>query len=119
MNIEQKISEALNAGVKPTTKENEYKPNNKRVMKFTGDTEKKEIKRALGVFLAQHGIKFKALCLENGLNYNQEYQKIYTGHISEADIDRVIKLVDPKASLMKFNNTYVINRALAGRNGVK
>jgi hypothetical protein len=111
-NLEEKISEKLNKGVRPTEKENEYKPNVKRKMKYTGTEEKKGIIRALNVFLAQNGVKFKALCIREGLDYHREYQKIYVGHIDEADLNRIIKLVDPKASLRKFNDTFVINRSL-------
>lgn len=114
MNVEKKISEALNRGVKPTTAENEYKPI-KRQMKYTNEEEKEGVKRAFNTFLAQRGIKFKNLCLEKGLDYSKEYQKINRGHINEEDVNRIVKLVDPAVSLKRINNTFVINRGITAR----
>lgn len=108
------VTKWLNKDVKPSTKENEYKQI-KVKMKFTSETEKEGVKRAFNTFLAQRGIKFKALCLKKGLDYSKEYQKIYRGNIKEEDVNRLARLIDPAVSLRSINNTFVINRGLTGR----
>lgn len=81
-------------------------------MKFTQQKEIEGVRKALKVFLAQQGTNFKTVCLENELDYNKEYQKVFRGWIDESDINRIAGLIDPSVKLKKINDTFVLNRSL-------
>lgn len=77
-------------------------------MKYTTEKEKQLIRIAFKTFLASNNISFKALCGQKGLNYNVEYPRVFRNNICDGNINRIIKLVDSRFSLVNFNGRFQI-----------
>lgn len=79
---------------------------------YKDSKEKEEIRKAFKVFLAQNDVKLKHLCINNGLDYNKEYNRLFIGSVNDSDINRLVKLIDEKASLRNIAGRFIVNRAL-------
>jgi hypothetical protein len=79
---------------------------------FKDKNEKEEIRKSFKVFLAQNDVKLKHLCINNGLDYNTEYNKIFIGNVNETDVNKLVHLIDKRANLRNIAGRFIINKAL-------
>lgn len=76
-------------------------------------SEKKElsqVRRALNAFLAENGTKLFWFCEQYAgeFPYQRTYQRLTRASIGVDEVDSIIKKINPKKSLQKVNEIWVI-----------
>jgi hypothetical protein len=80
-------------------------------MKYTNEGEKAKIVTAFKTFLTANGWTLRKLVQAKGLNYGTVWQGLNRGNIDSEKLDKLIKMVDEKAKLEKFNETFLITKS--------
>ncbi len=71
-------------------------------MKYTKQNDQDKIRKAVNVFMAERGLKFRKVCRDLDLNHDSIYSKIFRGGILHDDVVSFVKKIDPGFTLVRY-----------------